>query len=222
MIHHPVFWLLLAAVAAPLLGEVPVRYRVPVVVLEVILGIVIGPHVLGLVRFDGFVAIMFVYGMATTLFVAGMELEFDRIRGRPLSLAALGWVGSVLLAFAAVGWLHVVPNVNAPFMVTLALCTTGLGILVPIFRDGGQLDTAFGNLIVAAGTVGEVGPVVAMSLLLSKEYSTWHEFGFLLAFLAIVGMAAAIGMDAKHLRLRDRVWRRSRAKGFQGIGRPRV
>ena len=68
---------------------------------------------------------------------------------------------------------------------------------MPIFRDGGQLDTAFGRLFVAAGTFGEVGPIVAMSLLLSSQYSTWQEIGFLLAFLAIVGVAIAVGMGAR-------------------------
>jgi Kef-type K+ transport system membrane component KefB len=198
---HPVFWLLLAAVAAPLLAEIPLGFRVPVVVLEVVLGIVIGPHVLGLVRFEGFVAVMFTFGMATTLFMAGMELDFGQIRGRPLSLAALGWITSVLLGFVAVGMLHVIPQVHAPLMVTLALCTTGLGILIPIFRDGGQLDTPFGRLFVAAGTLGEVGPIVAMSLLLSQQYSTWQEIGFLLVFLAIVGVAAAVGIGARPPRV---------------------
>ena len=94
---HPVFWLMLAAVAAPLLAEVPLGVRVPVVVLEVLLGIVIGPHVLDLVQFDGFVKTMFGFAMALTLFMAGVELDFGQIRGRPLTLAVCGWALSVLL-----------------------------------------------------------------------------------------------------------------------------
>ena len=193
--------MLSAAVAAPLLAEIPVGFRVPVVVLEVLLGILIGPHVLGLVHFDGFVAAMFTFGMATTLFMAGMELEFNAIKGRPLSLAVGGWVLSVLLGIAVVGLLHVIPQVHAPLMVTLALCTTGLGVLIPVFRDSGQLGTAFGRLIAATGTLGEVGPIVAMSLLLSQGYSTWQEVGFLVVFLAILGAAIAIGLGARPPRL---------------------
>ena len=197
MSNHWIFWVLSAAVAAPLLAEIPVGFRVPVVVLEVLLGILIGPHVLGLVQFDGFVAAMFAFGMATTLFMAGMELEFNAIKGRPLSLAVGGWILSVLLGIAVVGLLHVIPQVHAPLMVALALCTTGLGVLIPVFRDSGQLGTAFGRLITATGTLGEVGPIVAMSLLLSQGYSTWQEVGFLLVFLAILGTAIAIGLGAR-------------------------
>lgn len=198
---HPVFWVLLVAVVAPLLAEIPIGFRVPVVVLEVVLGIVIGPHVLGLTRFDGFLAAMFTYGMAASLFVAGMELDWKRIRGRPLALAARGWILSLLLGFAAVGILHVVPLVHAPLMVALALATTSLGVLLPVFRDGGQLETRFGSLFLAVGTVGEVGPVVAMSLLLSQRYSTWQEAGFLLVFLGIVIVAAYAGLGARPPRV---------------------
>ena len=73
---HPVFWLMVVAVAAPLLAEIPLGVRVPIVVIEVLLGIVIGPEALDLVHFDGFVATMFAFGMAVTLFMAGMELDF--------------------------------------------------------------------------------------------------------------------------------------------------
>jgi len=198
---HPVFWLMLAAVAAPLLAEVPIGVRVPVVVLEVVLGILLGPHMLDLVQFDGFVESMFAFAMALTLFMAGMELDFGQIRGRPLILAVGGWATSVLLGLAVVALLHVIPGVDAPLMVTLAMCTTGLGVLIPVFRDGGQLETAFGRMVVAAGVLGEVGPIVAMSLALSTRYSTWQEIGFLLAFLVIVGAATAVGIGARPPRL---------------------
>jgi Kef-type K+ transport system membrane component KefB len=197
LIGHPIFWVLIAAVVAPLLSEVPLGFKVPVVVIEVVLGIVIGPHVLGLVPFEGFVPTMFTIGMATTLFMAGMELDFNVIKGRPLSLAAGGWSLSVLAGITIVGLLHVIPKVNAPLMVTLTLCTTGLGVLVPVFRDSGQLETTFGKFVMAAGTLGEVGPIIGMSLLLSQRYSTWQEIGFLLVFLVIVGAAILVGMGAR-------------------------
>ena len=202
-IGHPVFWLMLAAVAAPLLGRIPIGLKVPVVVLEVVLGVVIGPHVLGLVHFDGLIEAMFTYGMAATLFMAGMEIDFGTMKGRLLSLALGGWALSALLGVAAIGILHVVPGVKAPMMVTVAVCTTGLGILIPVLRDGGQLDTPFGRLLLPVGTVGEVAPITAMALLLSQRYTTWQEFGFLVVFFCVLGVAIAIGRGARPPRLLD-------------------
>ncbi|MDM0113677.1 cation:proton antiporter [Variovorax sp. J22R133] len=201
MSHLPVFWVIVASVVAPLLGEIPLGFAVPVVVLEVLLGIVIGPHVLGLAHFDGFIATMFTFGMATTLFMAGIELDFGSIKGRPLSLAIGGWVLSVVLGVVLVALMHSVPSVNAPLMVALALCTTGLGVLVPIFRDGGQLDTPFGRFAMAAGTLGELAPIVAMSLLLSRQYSGLQEAGFMLIFLCIIVAATIVGIRARPPKL---------------------
>jgi Kef-type K+ transport system membrane component KefB len=200
-IGHPIFWLMLAAVAAPLLSRVPLGFKVPVVVLEVLLGIIIGPHVLRLVELSGVVEAMFTFGMATTLFMAGIELDFDSMKGRPLALALCGWGISLLVGLGAIGLLHIVPGVQAPMMVTLAVCTTALGMLIPILGDIGEGDTPFGRLLFPVGTVGELAPVIAMSLLLSRQYSTWQEFGFLLAFFAIVAMATVVGIGGWNPRV---------------------
>jgi Kef-type K+ transport system membrane component KefB len=198
--HFPVLLVLLVAVAGPLLAELPIGFRVPAVVLEVVLGIIIGPQVLGLVHFDGIVASMFAFGMAATLFMAGMELEFERIRGRPLWLAVGGWGMSVALGLFAAAVLHA-SSLHDPMIVALALATTALGTLLPILRDADQLDTSFGRLFIAAGTMGELGPIVAMSLLLSQQYTTLQEFGFLMVFIVVVTLTAAISLGLRPPRV---------------------
>ena len=198
---HPIFVVLAVAVAAPLLAEIRVGARVPVVVLEVLLGILFGPHLLGWLHDHVFLANMQFVGMAAMLFMAGMEIDFGKIRGRPLSLALGGWAASLALALMAVGLLHVIPGVQAPMMVAIALTTTGLGVLLPILRDGGQLETAFGRMVMAAGTLGEIGPVIVVALALSERYTTWQAFGLLLVFLALVVLAAAVGVGARPPRL---------------------
>jgi len=194
---HPIFWVMTAAVLAPLLAELPLGFKVPVVVFEILLGIGLGPYGLGLLQFEGFLATMFTIGMAATLFMAGMELDFNHIRGMPVILALRGWGMSLLIAVAAAALLYETPLARAPLMLTLALCTTALGTLLPVLRDADQLGSGFGRLFVAAGTVGEVAPIVAMSLLMSQEYTTWQEFGFLLLFLVLVTVAAAAGMGLR-------------------------
>jgi Kef-type K+ transport system membrane component KefB len=108
--NHPVFVVLALAVVAPLLAEIPIGVRVPVVVLEVVLGILIGPHVLGLHQVGPFLSYMITVGMGATLFMAGMEIDFKQVRGRPLSLALRGWAFSIPLAFLAWAALDVLPG----------------------------------------------------------------------------------------------------------------
>lgn len=194
-------WIMLAAVLAPLLAELPMAWRLPAVVLEILFGIAIGPHGLDLVRFEGFTASMFGLGMAATLFMAGMELDFKHLSGHPLWLALRGWGASMLLGLCAGLLLMMTPLAHAPGVVMLALSTTALGTLLPILRDAGQLHTTFGRLFLAAGTVGEVGPIVAMSLAMSQQYSSWQEAGFLVLFLGVVFAMVAVGMGWREPRL---------------------
>ncbi len=194
-------WVMLAAVLAPLMAEVPRQRQVPVVVFEILLGIAIGPHGLGLVQFDGFVAAMFGLGMSATLFMAGMELDLKHISGQPLLLALGGWGLSLLLGVAAAALLYLTSLVHAPVVVMLALSTTALGVLLPLLRDAGRLDSDFGRLFLAVGTVGEVGPVVAMSLAMSTQYTSWQEAGFLLLFVGLVLIMALAGRHSQPPKL---------------------
>lgn len=200
--HHPILVVFLAAVAAPLIAQTRIGAFVPVVVFEVLLGIVLGPQVLGLATNDDrFVSFMHDAGMVAVMFMAGMEIDFEQIRGRPIRLATAGWVGSVALASLALALIHPVFGIATPAMLVIALTTTGLGTLLPILRDGGLLGSPFGSMLLAAGTLGEVGPIVAASLVVSTRYATWQEFVFLLVFLALVALAAAIGAGVRPPRV---------------------
>jgi Kef-type K+ transport system membrane component KefB len=200
---HPIFVVLLVATLAPLLAEVPIGIRLPVTVLEILLGIVIGPSVLGIIDMQpgGFLSLMHGVGMAAVLLMAGMEIDFARVRGRPLLLGAAGWAVSTGCAFAVVGLLHVVPHVEAPMMVAIALSTTALGATLPILRDGNQLDQPFGRLLLGACTVGEVAPIIAVALTLSTRFSTARELGFLVGFLTLMSLIGWVAFRARPPRL---------------------
>src|SRR4051812_22621303 len=75
------------------LGLAP-RLRLPAVVLELVAGIVVGPAGLDWVQVDDPVAVLALIGLAMLLFLAGLEIEFERLRGRLLGLAAGGFVAS--------------------------------------------------------------------------------------------------------------------------------
>jgi Kef-type K+ transport system membrane component KefB len=199
--EHPIFVVFLVAVAAPLIAQTRLGSRLPVVVFEVVLGIVIGPQVLTLVADQGFLAFMRDVGMVAVMFMAGMEIDFARIRGRPLALGALGWLASLAVGAAALLVLQPLLGLSLPAMLVIALATTGLGTLLPILRDGGLLATPFGAMLLAAGTVGEVAPIVAASLVLSSRFSSWQEFALLAAFLGLVALAVALGAGLRPPKL---------------------
>jgi Kef-type K+ transport system membrane component KefB len=81
---------LVAFLAPLLLGLSPAR-RLPWVVLEIVAGIVIGPSVLGWVRIDLAISILSVIGLAFLLFLAGMAVELERLRGRQRHVGRRHW-----------------------------------------------------------------------------------------------------------------------------------
>ncbi len=143
--------ILTAAMAAVTVVALPKRLAPPVVVVELILGIVIGPEVLGLAESDEFIDFFSDLGLGMLFFFAGYEIDFGRIRGKPLNLGALGWLLSLVLAFGIGGALAAAGVVVSYLYTGSALATTAIGTLIPILRDGGELKTRFGTYLLAAG-----------------------------------------------------------------------
>ena len=157
------------AVLAPFLADRLKRFNVPDVVLELGFGIIVGPFVLKLAHPDSVVSGLSDIGLAFLMFLAGYEIDLQKMRGKPLKLGALGWLLSVAIAISLASVLVRSGFALDTLIVGLALTTTALGTLLPMLRDAGVLDTPFGPYFLAAGTVGEFGPIVAVAILLTKK-----------------------------------------------------
>jgi Kef-type K+ transport system membrane component KefB len=151
------------AFAAPfILGLFP-RLRLPSVVLELIAGIIIGPSVLGIVHDDTTIAVVALIGLAFLLFLAGLEIEFPRLRGQVLRLTATGFVLSFGIALGVGLLLQAGGLIQSPLLVAIILCATSLGVLIPVLKDAGQISSMFGQLVIAAGTIADFGAVILLS-----------------------------------------------------------
>jgi Kef-type K+ transport system membrane component KefB len=163
-----------------------------------VFGIVVGPHVLALARAEGLLGWLGgTLGLAALFFMAGMELDLERLRGRPLALAGFGWILSLGLGFSVTALLNVQSFLHAPIMVAVALSTTTMGTLLPILRDAGELETEFGRLFLAVGAMGEFGPIVLVSLLFVRENTEWQRVAFMLALVAVTLLAAPAALRVR-------------------------
>jgi Kef-type K+ transport system membrane component KefB len=178
------------AVAAPIAADYLPRVRVPVVVLELVLGIVVGPQVLELAKTGGIVDTLATFGLAFLFFLAGLEINFDRVRGRPLELATVGWLASAALGFGIAAILQSEGKVISTLVIGLCLVTTSLGTLVPILKDAGLIETRFGTYVVGVGTIGEFGPIILVSLLLGVDRA--GKAALLLGVFTAIALAAAV------------------------------
>jgi Kef-type K+ transport system membrane component KefB len=174
------------AVAAPLLTRALSPWvRIPVVVFELVLGIAVGPSVLGWAEPSVFLDVLSQLGLAMLFFVAGTEIEAAVLRGRTGRNAILGWLVSLALGIA-IGWM-LAPG-EAAVIIGVALCSTALGALLPILRDAGALHTPFGSSVAAVGTVGEFGPLIAISVFLGSR-DPGIASAVLALFLVLAGIA---------------------------------
>jgi Kef-type K+ transport system membrane component KefB len=200
------------ALAAPLaLGLLP-RVRLPAIVLEIVLGIVIGPQVLDWVLIDTPIQIMSLLGLAFLLLLAGLEVEYDRFRGKLLRVTGLAYAISFGLALLIGFGLNAGGLVKSPLLVAIALSATGLGIVIPVLKDAGQVSTAFGQLVVAGASIAEIATIVLLSLFFSGESSGVGSklvllglFGLLVIAvgLAVVGAEHSMRISTTLLRLQD-------------------
>src|SRR5262245_34212803 len=201
---YPILTVLIIAAVSSLLAEIPWRFRVPIVVWEMIFGMMIGPQGLEWARPIGHFTmagervdtytLMAERGLAALFFMAGLELDLKQVNGRPLKLAVQGWGISIVLALAAAVALRSLPVVQAPLMIALALTTTAIGTFMPSLRDAKMLKTKFGSHVLAAGAVGEFLPIITASLVLTRDLPAWQQATFMLGFALLAGLAAAIAL----------------------------
>lgn len=163
------FWITLCAVLAPLLAGLVLRHKVPEVVLLLALGIVIGPHALDLAVTGDGVDMLRELGLGMLFLLAGYEIEPSEIVGRGGRKALLTWVLCLGAALVVVWLVGLTEHLDAEVAVAIAVTSTALGTLLPILKDAGLVATPFGRTLLNHGAYGELGPIVAMAVLLGTR-----------------------------------------------------
>jgi Kef-type K+ transport system membrane component KefB len=207
--------LIIAAIAVlvpVVLGLLP-AFPVPGAVLEVIAGIVAGPSVLGWVHIDIPVRVLSGLGLGMLLFLAGLEIDIRRLRGPLGRLAGWAFGASVLLGLGCAFALDLAGLVSRPLFLAIVLMSTSAGLLLPLLKDAGEEGTRFGQLVMTAAALAEVGPIILLSLLFSATSKTSAErvasLAVFIALLALSGLALGRvrrmdGLERLLNRLEDR------------------
>jgi Kef-type K+ transport system membrane component KefB len=190
-----------AAVAGTLVAVAGGRgLFLPVVVVELTLGVLVGPQVLDLAHVNAFTEFFSDLGLGMLFFFAGYEIDLARIRGMPLRLAVIGWGMSLAIAYTLGGALAAVGVVVSLVYVGSALATTAIGTLLPVLSDTGEMRTRFGTYLLAAGAVGEFGPILLLTLVLSTQ-SALHNALILIAFVLLAVAVAVIAVRSSRQTL---------------------
>ena len=162
------FIVALVAAITPVIVGLLGGMRIPQVVILILGGVVVGPHVLDLAD-PGSIVLLSNVGLGFLFLMAGYELDLAIFRQRAGKLALVGWGVTMVLAIGVVAALAAAGLVRAFVPVALGLTTTALGTLLPILRDNNMLRGSFSSYVLAAGAVGEFLPVVAIAIFLGSH-----------------------------------------------------
>jgi Kef-type K+ transport system membrane component KefB len=179
------------AMLAPLIVQLAPSLRLPAVVLEIVIGILVGPSGLDWFEVDISTDVLAFFGLGFLLFLAGLEIEPAKLR-HGFGRLSLAWGISIVLALAAGGVVELVGDTNNVLFVAIALSSTSLGLVVPVLRDAGETDTELGQLTLAASSVAEFGGIVLLALFFSGNSSGTGATAMLLG--AFVVAAFVIGL----------------------------
>ena len=187
------------AFAVPLVLGLAPTLHLPSVVLEIVAGIVVGPAVFGLVEVDLPLQVLALLGLAFLLFLAGLEIDLDRLRGAQLRRAATGFVLSLVVALVIGLGLYAAGIIQAPLLVAIILSSTSLGIVIPVLSDAGHSSTRLGQLIIASSSIADFGAIILLSLFFSEDSSsvgsTLLLIGGFVVLVVAIGLALA---EAEH------------------------
>lgn len=189
------------ALMAPLLVNLAPALRLPAVVLEILLGVIIGPSGLDWVEVDVPTDVLSLFGLGFLLFLAGLEIDPRKLRtGIGRIMAAFG-VSLVLALIAGFG-LELIKETTAPLFVAVALASTSLGLVVPVLRDAGETDAPFGQIVLAASSIAEFGSILLVSLFFSQSSSSTGSSVALLVGFTVLVVAAGLLLSGAGRSLR--------------------
>jgi Kef-type K+ transport system membrane component KefB len=193
------------AVLVPVVLDLVPQLPVPEAALEVIAGIVIGPSVLGWVRVDAPVQVLRDLGLGMLLFLAGLEIDLDRLRGPLARLAVSAFAVSAVLALLCAYAFRLAGQAGQPLLLAIMLMSTSTGLLLPLLKDTGEEATEFGQLVMTAAALAEIVPILLLSLFFSAASTTPEAQLISLAiFLVLLVMS---GIALSRVRRLDRVGR---------------
>ena len=198
--------LIVAAIAftAPLLLALAPKLRFPAVVVEILAGILVGPEVLDWVEIDEPIRVLSILGLAFLLFLAGLEIDYEKLRGRLATNATLSFLVSFAIAIVIGVVLKATGTVHSSLFIAIVLSATSLGVVVPVLKDAGRSESEFGQLVIAAASIADFATIILLSIFFSEEASSTAStlllLGALVALAVLIGLALAGIERLKSLR----------------------
>lgn len=183
------WWISVVALISPILAAVT-KKKIPDIVWMLILGMLIGPSLFAIAAQTPGINFLRQIGLGLLFFMAGLEINQDDVRSAAGRSAGRTWIICLILAIS-LGYLITGGVVQHAIILGIASTSTALGALLPILKETKQFERPIGVAAMRHGAIGELGPIIAMTLLLSTR-APWESMAILLAFAVAAIIIVAV------------------------------
>lgn len=179
--------ILIASLIATLLSR---RLKIPAVIGQMLVGILLAPSVLGWVQGGHTIEVMSEIGVILLMFLAGLESDLTVLKKnfKPSMLVAVLGVIVPLICFSiAALWLG--KDLSTSFFYGIVFAATSVSITVEVLQEYGKLSTRAGNIILGAAVVDDILAVLILSVFTSFKNggsNLWLQFGLEILFFVFL------------------------------------
>ncbi len=186
--YNSLFLVTIVALLSPWLSSRVFRGLVPAVVIEILMGILIGNSGFHIAQSTKYLNFMAEFGFSYLMFLSGLELDFDliferkKISGKPpWVLSVIFFVVTSVISFLVVMIFHFIGWIQHPFVIGIVLSATSAGILLPALKEKGWISDTFGQQLMAFGLLADM-----ISLLSMTAYVAFHTSGNAFSILLVM------------------------------------
>ncbi|QHT46056.1 sodium:proton antiporter [Bacillus sp. SB49] len=204
---------IIAAFLTPILLHRFKLTMIPVVVAEIIVGLIIGQSGFDLVDQGSWLEILSTLGFIFLMFLSGLEIDFSIFARKkkkakpenqntgapnPVWVATLVFLGifviSLALSFAFV-WAGFIDNA---FLMTLIISTISLGVVVPTLKDAQMMKTTIGQTILLIAVIADLVTMILLAVFVSIYGESGGNTWLLLILFAAGVLFYYIGKKFRH------------------------
>ncbi|MGO4272539.1 cation:proton antiporter [Paenibacillus sp. TAF58] len=183
----PLFWLYIGIFVVQLLLNRMKAFRIPSILAYLILGILLSYYGRGLFHeeqikwLDG----LSEFGLYYLMFLSGMEVDLNFLRSgqggkfwkNPIIIGFSVFLGSALLAFLLGTRIHQIDPSIQSWMIMLILLTTSLGIVMPVLKETGIIQSHYGQLLLASAILADLITMIILSIIGGSYHAgfTWRQ-----------------------------------------------
>lgn len=189
---------LLAAFFTPLLLHRFRLYFIPVVVAEILIGLVLGKSGLNLIQHGMWLDTLSVLGFIFLMFLSGVEIDFSAFHGNKkketlpngkkepnrLAVSLLIFAGIFMLSLLLSYGFVLAGFVDNVFLMTLIISTISLGVVVPTLKEANLMKTGIGQIILLVAVIADLATMVLLSIFVSLSGEGGGHMWLLLVLFA--------------------------------------